>query len=462
MYLQRYYLDCLSHASYMVADEGTRIAAVIDPQRDIDVYVQDAEAQGFKIRYGILTHFHADFVAGHIELRERFGAEICLGAAAEAEYAFRPLRDGDVIEFGTVRMRVLETPGHTPEGISLLLYDLDQDPQAPYAVFTGDTLFLGDVGRPDLLASIGVTAEELAEALYTSLHEKLLKLPDSVLVYPAHGAGSMCGRQLSDQAVSTLGEQRNVNRALQPMSREEFVQLVTVDQPEAPAYFAHDAMLNRQNRESLEASLRESLRPLQLPDVLRLRQSGAQVVDVRASEEFASGHLQGSINVGLDGKFATWAGSVLDKNRPIVVIAAAERVEEAVMRLGRIGFDQVVGYWADGIAQLEKRPALVVRTARLAVSDVENLPEDVQLVDVRTEKEWKAGHIPGSLNLPLNQLSRRSGELDPKRSLAVHCQGGYRSAIAVSLLEAAGFRDVRDMAGGYKAWLDAHPVVESA
>ena len=287
MYFQRYYLGCLAHASYMIADEETKIAAVIDPQRDIDQYLADAEANGFQIKYVFLTHFHADFVAGHIELRDKAGAKIYLGERAQAEYDFTPVKDGDVVEFGKVRLSVLETPGHTPEGISLLVYDLAQSDRDPHAVLTGDTLFIGDVGRPDLLASIGVTADELADMLYDSLNNKLLPLPDATLVYPAHGAGSMCGKQLSTEAFSTIGEQRRYNYALQPMSRAEFKRLVTEDQTEAPDYFVHDAILNRQDRPSLEAALRESLKPLDIHEVVKLQRSGAQVVDVRDAIDFA-------------------------------------------------------------------------------------------------------------------------------------------------------------------------------
>ena len=287
MLLQRYYLECLSHASYLVADEKTKEAAVIDPQRDIDIYVQEAEDRRLSIKHVILTHFHADFVAGHIELREKYGAHIYLGAKAEAAFDFQPLADGDTLEFGDVRFETLETPGHTPEGSSLVVYDKAVDASKPYAVFTGDTLFLGDVGRPDLMASVGVTAEELANMLYDSLRDKLLKLPDETLVYPAHGAGSICGRALSDEAVSTIGQQKHDNYALQPMSREKFVEMVTVDQPPAPDYFLHDAIMNRQERASLEVAMQQAMQALKLDNVLNLQSAGAQIVDVRDPLEFA-------------------------------------------------------------------------------------------------------------------------------------------------------------------------------
>ncbi|MCB9874716.1 MAG: MBL fold metallo-hydrolase [Planctomycetaceae bacterium] len=455
MYFQRYYLGCLAHASYMIADEETKIAAVIDPQRDIDQYLADAEANGFQIKYVFLTHFHADFVAGHIELRDKAGAKIYLGERAQAEYDFTPVKDGDVVEFGKVRLSVLETPGHTPEGISLLVYDLAQSDRDPHAVLTGDTLFIGDVGRPDLLASIGVTADELADMLYDSLHNKLLPLPDTTLVYPAHGAGSMCGKQLSTEAFSTIGEQRRYNYALQPMSRAEFKRLVTEDQTEAPDYFVHDAILNRQDRPSLEAALRESLKPLDIHEVVKLQRSGAQVVDVRDAIDFAGAHLKDSINIGLKGKYATWCGTVLDREKPIIVLADEGNEEEAIMRLGRIGFDLVQGYVAGGPKSLEQKPKLMTVTDRItgkALADEMEHGAMLLVVDVRAEKEWQAGHIAGSVNIPLSHLQERTDELPKNKSLVVHCKGGYRSSIAASILQQQGFVNVLDLVGGFDAW----------
>jgi glyoxylase-like metal-dependent hydrolase (beta-lactamase superfamily II)/rhodanese-related sulfurtransferase len=466
MYFQRFYLDCLAHASYLVVDEETKIAAVIDPQRDVDLYLRDAAEHGFDIRYVILTHFHADFIAGHIELRDRVGATIYLGRRAQAEYAFTPLGDGDALEFGFVRLRVLETPGHTPEGISILVFDLAKNKTEPHAVLTGDTLFIGDVGRPDLLASIGVTANELADMLYDSLHNKLLKLPDATLVYPAHGAGSMCGKQLSNEAFSTMGEQRQYNYALQPMDRAEFKQMVMADQPEAPDYFVHDAVLNRMNRPSLDESMGKSLRPLKLDAVLNLQQQGAQVVDVRDTADFAAAHLRGAINVGLDGKYATWCGTVINKSRPIVVIADEGRQEEAILRLGRIGFDEVKGYLAGGPGALEPRPELVAHVDRItALALSERLAETPPplVLDVRAENEWQQGHIEGSVNIPLSRLADRLDEVPRDRSVVVHCQGGYRSSIAASLLQQHGYENVTDLVGGFQAWsVSQLPFIEGA
>jgi glyoxylase-like metal-dependent hydrolase (beta-lactamase superfamily II)/rhodanese-related sulfurtransferase len=454
MILKQYYLGCLAHASYLIADERTKNAAVVDPQRDIEQYLRDAEAGGYSIRYVFLTHFHADFLAGHIELRNRAGAEIVMGARAEAEFAFKAVKDGDLVNMGDVRIQVLETPGHTPEGISLVVFDLAHSDTVPKAVLTGDTLFIGDVGRPDLLASIGVTADELAEMLYHSLH-KLRNLPDTTLVYPAHGAGSMCGKSLSKETVSTIGEQKRFNYALQPMGLDDFKRMVTSDQPEAPDYFVYDAIKNRQERPDLEATLRSSLRPLSVDDTMRLKSQGAQLVDVREAVDFEGAHLVGAINIGLKGKYATWCGTILGHDQPIVVIADPGTEEEAVMRLGRIGFDNVVGFLRDGMAALESRPELVRVIARITApalaAQIAESPGPLVL-DVRAVKEWQAGHIAGSQNIPLTHLRERLAEIPSDRSVVVHCEGGYRSAIATSLLTEAGRRNVSDLVGGIKAW----------
>lgn len=455
MLFKQYYLGCLAHASYLIGDEQTRTAAVVDPQRDIEQYLAEAEQSGLQIRHVFLTHFHADFVAGHLELRERTGATIYLGARAEAEYDYRPVADGDIVEFGRVRLRILETPGHTPEGISILVYDLAQNGAHPHAVLTGDTLFIGDVGRPDLLASIGMTADDLAGQLYESLHDKLLPLPDDTLVYPAHGAGSMCGKHLGTDTWSNMGVQRAYNYALQPMSKEAFIKLVTADQPEAPQYFAFDAMLNRSKRETLRQSLAEGLKPLSLEDLLQVGEPGIQLLDVRDPTDFAGGHLAGSLNVGLRGKFATWVGSILDRERPIAIVAEPGLEAEAAMRLGRIGFDHLAGYLRDGMEALRPRPDLVKRTQRVSAATLaELLAEAVPptVVDVRSGQEREERAIPGSLHLPLPRLMDRHHELVGVGRIVVHCATGYRSSIAASLLEREGFLTVMDLVGGIEAW----------
>ena len=320
---------------------------------------------------------------------------------------------------------------------------------------TGDTLFIGDVGRPDLLASIGVTADELAEMLFHSLH-KLRELPDATLVYPAHGAGSMCGKNLSKDTVSTIGEQKKFNYALQPMSFEDFKKLVTTDQPEAPEYFVYDAIKNRQERPDLEATLRTSMKALSVDDVLRLKKQGAELVDVREAADYEGAHMVGSINIGLQGKYATWCGSILSHDKPIVVITEPGNEEEAVMRLGRIGFDNVAGYLREGMAALETRPELVRVIPRITAQALaEQLAESPApvVVDVRSEKEWQTGHLACSHNIPLTHLRERLAEVPQDRPVVVHCEGGYRSAIGTSLLAEAGRTNVSDLVGGIKAWM---------
>jgi hydroxyacylglutathione hydrolase len=465
MNVKQYYLGCLSHASYLITDEKSKTAAVIDPQRDIEQYLADAAAGGYQIKHVFLTHFHADFLAGHIELRNRTQARIYLGRRAEAEFDFVKVKDGDRIEFGDVRLEILETPGHTPEGISILVFNLNKDPAKPYAVLTGDTLFIGDVGRPDLLASIGVTADELADMLYDSITNKLVKLPDETLVYPAHGAGSMCGKSLSKETVSTIGEQKKFNYALQTMRRDEFKQLVTSELPEAPAYFVHDAIRNRQERPSLDRTLEKSLAALTLDDVLRLHNQGAQLLDVREAVDFEGAHLAGAVNIGLQGKYATWCGTMLEHETPIVVIAEPGGEEEAVVRLGRIGFDNVAGYLQGGMEALRDRPELVHGIERItAVALAEQLGGGRRpvIVDVRSDKEWSAGHIAGSRNVPLNHLRERLGEIPLDKTVVVHCEGGYRSAIAASVLAQAGRTNIFDLVGGFKAWTTSKLPVETA
>lgn len=455
MILKQYYLGCLAHASYLLGDEASATAIVVDPQRDVEQYVADAEKLGLTIRHVFLTHFHADFIAGHLELRDRCGATIHLGSRAEAEYAFVPMADGDTLEFPGMRLQVLHTPGHTIESISILVFDLAKDAAKPYAVLTGDTLFIGDVGRPDLRASLGWTANDLGAHLYDSLHNKLLPLPDETLVYPAHGAGSLCGKKLSSDTVSSLGDQRRMNYALQPMTKEEFIRLVTADQPDAPQYFTFDAVLNTRERVTLESNLGKVLRPIALDEVIRLGDAGAQVLDVREPAEFAKGHLAGSINIGLGGQYATWAGTLLDRVRPIVIVAEPGREQEAALRLGRIGFDHVRGYLDCGMAALAARPDLVWPTERVTAAMVaEELAgaEPPLVLDIRSAREWYTGHIPGSVNIPLNHIQERMAEVPRERRIAVHCAGGYRSSIAASLLHQHGITNLIEMAGGIAAW----------
>lgn len=454
MILHQFYLNCLAQASYLVADEATRSAAVVDPQRDVGQYLALANEHGVAIRHVVLTHLHADFIAGHLELRDKTGAAIYLGAKAKAEYAFRPLGEGDAIEMGRVRLEALETPGHTPESISLKVFDLNRDARVPYAVLTGDTLFVGDVGRPDLRASLGWSAADLGSLLYDSLRDKLMALPDASLVYPAHGAGSLCGKAISKKTVSTIGDERRVNYALQPMSKQAFIELVTADQPDAPPYFTYDAVLNSRERPTLDQALAKGLHPLALEEVLAVQRANGQVLDTRDPVEFAAAHLAGSVNVGLGGQYATWAGTVLDRDRSIVIVADPGREEESALRLGRIGFDNVAGYLEGGMASVASRPELTVSTARVSPARAAAWMATGEpiVVDVRAAGEREAKRIDGSVSIPLSQLRSRVSELTAERPVIVYCAGGYRSAIAASLLQRAGFTSVNEIAGGLAAW----------
>ena len=460
MVLKQYYLGCLAHASYLIADEAAAVAAVVDPQRDVEQYLEDADRLGCRIGHVFLTHFHADFVAGHLELRERAGAAIHLGARARAEYPFSAMGDGDAVQLGDVRLTVLETPGHSPESISILVSDPVQDVD-PFAVLTGDTLFIGDVGRPDLRAALGWSAEDLAGMLYESLHGKLARLPDDTLVYPAHGAGSLCGKSLSTDTVSSIGVQRAYNYALAPMSRERFIETVTADLPDAPAYFTYDAVLNARERPTLEQTLERELRPLTLEQTLGLLRDGAQLLDTRDGARFEGAHLKGSVNVGLGGSYATWCGTLLDPERPIVLIAEPGREVEAATRLGRIAFDSVAGYLAGGMEALTSKPDLIDRIERITAGSLaEQLlaPAPPLLIDVRAPGEWEQERIDSSVNVPLSRFPERLETLPRDREVVVYCASGYRSAIAAGLLQRDGFPHVADLVGGMAAWASATQV----
>ncbi len=466
MILKQFYLNCLAHASYLIGGERAGIAAVVDPQRDIDQYLAFAAEHRLRIGHVFLTHFHADFIAGHLELRDRCGATIYLGARAEAEYPATLLRDGDVVAFGALRLQAIETPGHTVESISIAVYDTAQSEVEPHAVLTGDTLFIGDVGRPDLRVALGWKAADLGGMLYDSLHTKLLALPDASLVYPTHGAGSLCGKAISKETVSTIGEQRRLNYALQPMTKAEFIELVTADQPDAPAYFAYDAVLNSRERPTLSDALARELRPVALDDLLARQAAGTLVLDTREPVDFAAAHLAGSVNIGLGGQYATWAGTLLDHAAPIALVADPGHEHEAAVRLGRIGFDQVVGYLNDGLRSLDARPDLVVTTERLSPAIAAGRlgaagEAGFVLIDVRTAGERAQKSIAGSLGIPLNHLSAKLPDGPRTRPIVVHCAGGYRSSIAASLLQRAGFSDVAELAGGIAAWETARLPIDS-
>ncbi len=451
MFLKQYFLECLAQSSYLIGDEVSGQAAVVDPRRDVDQYVDDAAAQGLRIAHVILTHFQADFISGHLELRDRVGAEIHLGARGEAEYAHTPVHDGDVLDLGDVGIVFRETPGHTVESICALVFDRTLSETKPHAVLTGDTLFIGDVGRPDLMASKGYSAEELAGWLYDSLHDKLLGIPDETLVYPAHGAGSLCGRNMSTDTFSTFGVQRAYNYALQPMTREEFIEIAVADLPPSPAYFSLDAELNRK-----EHPFRAHEQPssLSLAEMLSMADHGAQVLDARDSTDFAATHMHGSTNIPLDGPFALWAGSVLDFERPIVLIVNPGGEAEVGMRLARVGLENVAGFLDGGMQALQGHPDLLDRTERITartLAEQLSSADPPAVVDVRQRAEWVAGHIEGSINIPLGELAGRVSEL-PDRAFALHCLAAYRSSIAAGILQGAGVTRFTELIGGIEAW----------
>ncbi len=452
MKFTQYYLDCLSHASYLIGDETTGRAVVVDPQRDIAEYLDDAAAAGLTIELVLETHFHADFLSGHLELAAETGAEIGFSSIAETEYESRKLADGERIELGEIVLEIRHTPGHTPESISIVVWEHADDAE-PYGVLTGDTLFIGDVGRPDLLSSIGFTREELADKLYDSLHDKLLTLPDSTRVFPAHGAGSACGKNLSTETSSTMGEQRATNYALLAKDKQTFFDLVTEGQPPAPGYFVYDAILNRKDRELLDEHVAPTALDIGAFD--QLVAGGAMIVDGRDPEEFAHGHLAGSVNVGLSGRYAEFAGSVVPSDVDIVLVVDPGFELEAKNRLGRIGFDRVVGYLEQPFVVMADHPDRVRHASRMTASEFDARRGDIeglQLVDIRNPGELEIGVIPGAVSIPVGQIPARVDELDPDAPTVVYCAGGYRSSVAASVLRQAGFSDVTDILGGYGAW----------
>ncbi len=452
MIFEQHYLDCLSQASYLIGDQTTGRAVVVDPRRDVDEYLRSAAEHGLRIELVIETHFHADFLSGHLELAEATGATIAYGDQAAPEFPARLLADGERISLGDVVLEIRSTPGHTPESISVVVFE-HADDAVPFGVLTGDTLFIGDVGRPDLLTSVGVTAEELGTMLYRSVHDKLLTLPDDTKVFPGHGAGSACGKSLSTETSSTIGEQRRTNYALAPMGVDEFVAVVTDGQPSAPGYFAFDAGLNKRERPLLDEHA--EVRSLTLAEVDALRDEGATIIDTRDAAEFAAGHLRGSVNVGLGGRFAEYVGSIVDPTTPVVLVVDPDGAVEARNRLARIGFDNVVGQLADPLRTFVEHDEVVERSSRVSAADLAQRQRDgvpLQVVDIRNDGEVRLGTIDGAAHIPLAELRRRLSELDAARPTVVFCAGGYRSSIAASLLAAEGFDDVSDLLGGYAAY----------
>jgi hydroxyacylglutathione hydrolase len=455
MYFEQFYLGCLAHASYMLGSEGE--AAVVDPQRDVEIYLKAADQQGLQIRHIFETHLHADFVSGHLELAKRTGAKIYIGAQAGATFPHVALHDGSEVQFGKLRIAALETPGHTPEGICLVVTD-EEKSRDPWAVLTGDTLFIGDVGRPDL--SKTHTPQQLAGSLYDSLHGKLMKLGDQVLVYPAHGAGSLCGRNMRAERSSTIGTERLTNYALQIKSREEFVHQLTENLPSRPEYFLEDAQINRAGAPAL--SELDVLPPITAAELNGLLRQGVFVLDVRPNADFAAAHVPGSVNIALSGQFASWAGAIMGLSaQPVLVADTAEQYEEARLRLARVGIEDPRGFLQGGIAAWKQAELPVAAVPQITVQELSRQrSSSMQVLDVRRELEWHAGHIDGAEWFPLDNFKISAPELDPSAPIAVHCQGGYRSMIACSLLQRAGIENVMNVMGGFEAWKQAGLPVE--
>jgi glyoxylase-like metal-dependent hydrolase (beta-lactamase superfamily II)/rhodanese-related sulfurtransferase len=458
MYFEQFYLGCLAHASYLLGSEGE--AAVVDPQRDVDLYVEAAEKQGLKIKYIFETHLHADFVSGHRELAARTGAEIVLSRVAGATFPHLAVDDGAALRVGNLKIEVLATPGHTPESISLLVTD-EEKGSVPWAVLTGDTLFIGDVGRPDL--SPTHTPMQLAGMLYDSLRDKLMTLPNSVTVYPAHGAGSLCGRNMRAERFSTIGTERLTNYALQIQDRDEFVRQMTSNLPARPDYFLEDAAINRTGASSLsELPALKAISPEELKDMLA---KGAMALDVRPGAEFIAGHVPGSVCIPLSGQFASWAGAVLGlASNPVLIAANDDQISEARLRLARVGIENEAGYLAGGVEAWRNAGLPVATVSQMTVQELAARRENggLDVLDVRREGEFQSGHIEGADWHPLDRMKAVLPEIRRDKQVAVHCAGGYRSVIAISLLRRAGYQNVVDVAGGFDAWKKAGLPVESA
>ena len=451
LYFEQFYLGCLAHASYLLGSDGE--AVVVDPQRDVEIYLEAAQRQGLQIKHIFETHLHADFVSGHKELSARTGAKIYIGAAAGAKFEHVPLTDCMEVSFGRAKIKVFETPGHTLESICLVVTDEERSAQ-PWAVLTGDTLFIGDVGRPDL--SPTHTPRELAGLLYDSLHDKLMKLPDEAIVYPAHGAGSLCGRNMRAERASTIGTERLTNYALQIPNRDEFIMQLTANLPARPEYFLKDAEINREGAAALGDL--PQVPQLSANEVKVLMDQGVPALDVRAPEKFAAGHIPGSINIALSGQFATWAGTLLGvAAKPILLGDNDEQISEARVRLARVGIDAEPGYLSECTEKWTNAGYPLAVVQQISVHDLreKQVKDNLQVVDVRREGEWKAGHIERSELCPLDKFAEQIPWLPDNVPTMVHCKSGYRSMIACSLLQKAGYTNVVNVVGGFDAWAEA-------
>lgn len=445
MYVEQLYTGCLAEAAYYIESNGE--AAIIDPMREIEPYLEMLEKRGAKLKYVLETHFHADFVSGHLDLAKETGAKLIFGPTASPKYSSYIAEDGERFELGNIEIQVLHTPGHTMESSTYLLID---ENGKNHAVFTGDTLFIGDVGRPDLAVKSDLTQEDLAGLLYDSLHNKILPLADDVIVYPAHGAGSLCGKNMSSETVSTIGEQRKMNYALQPMTRDQFIEVVTDGIAPPPAYFPENARINREGYNNIDEVLKRNLKPLSLEQFEDAVNRGALVLDTRHENLFEKASLRYSLNIPLNGQYAVWVGSLIPIDREIVLITEEGKEYESVLRLARVGFENVTGY-LQGSVETWSKSGKAVQT--ISSIEPENMMDYVskgyEILDVRRSTEAETEHVSGAINISLIDLENRISELDKNQKYLVHCAGGYRSMIASSILTNQGFKNILNIHGGF-------------
>lgn len=450
MKVEQLYTNCLAEAAYYIESEGE--AAIIDPLRETQPYIQKAQENGAKIKYVFETHFHADFVSGHIDLAHKTGATIVFGPGAETQYKVHSASDNETFKVGKLTIKVLHTPGHTPESSTFLLLD---EHQKPYCIFTGDTLFIGDVGRPDLAVKGDLTQEDLAGMLFDSLHNKIMPLPDDILVYPAHGAGSACGKNMSKETFSTLGEQKQTNYALQNLTKQEFIKELTTGIAPPPAYFPQNAMMNKkgyQNFDEVMEAAKIGLNPNQFEEKFN---DDVLLLDVRHQNDFRDGFIKNSVNIPLDGSFATWVGALIENvNTPILLICNEDRLQEAVMRLSRVGFDNTIGYLEGGVEAWKNSGRELQQINQVTPEALEQLLEEkIHVVDVRKPSEFEAEHVDGATNFPLDYVHSNLSNIDKNQTHYIHCKGGYRSMIAASILLKNGFKNIIDIQGGFDAIL---------
>ncbi len=450
MDVKQLYTGCLSEAAYFIASDGE--AAIVDPLRDTDTYVQMAREKGVKIKYIFETHFHADFVSGHIDLSKKTGAPIIYGPNTDASFKVHIAQDGEEFSVGKLKIKAVHTPGHTLESTCYLLND---EAGAPYCIFTGDTLFVGDVGRPDLFSG-NLSKEDLAGMMYESLNKKIKTLDDNVIVYPAHGPGSSCGKNLGPDTSSTIGAQKATNYALQDMTKDEFIKTVTSGLSAPPAYFPINARINKEGYESLDALYDKGMHPLTIAEFKQKAKDGAWILDTRNEIVFTQGFVPDSISIGLDGRFAEWAGSLLPFSQPLILVTEAGKEKESITRLARVGIDSVQGYLEGGYEAWRNSGEQIDMIIDILPDELAmDIPHDplLEVIDVRKPSEFEAGHVKGARNLPLNTLMDPANVamIDDTHNLYVHCAGGYRSVIAASILKREGYHNLRNVLGGYSA-----------